>query len=319
MDSTVMLPPEPDRRWTIARQIGIDTAVVRFWGVDGWWEFETLLETRNRFADHGFSLDVVEDRPPMEKTVLGQDGRDEEIETVKRLLRNMGRLGIDTYCWVWTENPLGVLRTSDSVPLRGDSRTTAYEHAHQQLADDHPAAGITEEELWENLQYFLDEVVPVAEEAGVTLGVHPSDPPLPEINGIPLLFRNFENFKRAMSLVDSEAHGLKFCLGCWSEMGEDVVEVIRHFGGEDIVYVHFRDVVGTVPNFHETFIDDPASNYDEYEVMKTLHEAGFSGVMTPDHVPLMEGETEWEFGSTTGRAYTVGYLKGLLRAVTTAG
>lgn len=98
-------------------------------------------------------------------------------------------------------------------------------------------------------------------------------------------------------------------------MGEDLEQVIRHFGGEKITYVHFRDVIGTVPRFHESFIDDPESNYDEYEVVRALRDVGFSGVMTPDHVPLVEGEANWEFGGATGRSYTVGYIKGLLKGL----
>jgi mannonate dehydratase len=159
-------------------------------------------------------------------------------------------------------------------------------------------------------------VLPVAEEAGVQLAVHPSDPPIEEIGGVPLLFRNFENFKRAMELVPSENHGLKLCLGCWSEMGEDIPEVVRYFGSRDqITYVHFRDVVGTVPEFYETFLDDEESNYDEYEVVQALHEVGYSGLLLPDHVPMLEGEEAWEFGGTVGRSFTVGYIRGLLKSV----
>jgi mannonate dehydratase len=98
-------------------------------------------------------------------------------------------------------------------------------------------------------------------------------------------------------------------------MGEDVVEVIERFGGSRIIYVHSRDVVGEVPTFHETFLDSESGNYDEVEVRSTLRDVGFDGVMTPDHVPLMEGETDWEFGSIHGRAFTVGYLKGLLAGI----
>ncbi len=180
MDLTVLLPPSSDRRWTIAQQLGIDTAVVRFWGEEEWWTHDSLLRTRTRFEDHGFSLDVVEDRPPMEKTVLGKPGRDEEIEIIKQLIRNMGKVDIGTYCWVWTENPLGVLRTSDSVPDRGGSLQSGYNHEWMERADDHPEADITEADLWENLKYFLEEVVPVAEEAGVNMALHPDDPPINE-------------------------------------------------------------------------------------------------------------------------------------------
>ncbi|WP_233514282.1 MULTISPECIES: mannonate dehydratase [Haloferax] len=313
MNPAVMLPPSPDRRWTLAKQLGVESAVVRFWGVDDWWEYETLLETRNRFADHGFSLDVVEDRPPMERTVLGQEGRDEEIETVKRLLRNMGRLGIDVYCWVWTENPVGVLRTSDSIPDRGDSLVTGYDHEWIERAEDHPAAGITEEELWDNLQYFLDEVVPVAEEAGVKMALHPDDPPVEELRGVPRLVTSLERYERVLELHESPNHGVTFCQGNFAAMGEDVPSAIRRLG-ERIHFVHFRDVEGTPESFVETWHDDGPT--DMAAAMEAYQDIGFDGAIRPDHVPKMLGEedrAEAHAGYTDmGRLFAIGYMKGLI-------
>ncbi|WP_241768318.1 mannonate dehydratase [Haloferax sp. ATB1] len=313
MNPAVMLPPSPDRRWTLAKQLGVESAVVRFWGVDEWWEYETLLETRNRFADHGFSLDVVEDRPPMERTVLGQEGRDEEIETVKRLLRNMGRLGIDVYCWVWTENPVGVIRTSDSIPDRGDSLVTGYDHEWLERAEDHPAAGITEEELWDNLQYFLDEVVPVAEEAGVKMALHPDDPPVEELRGVPRIVTSLERYERVLELHESPNHGVTFCQGNFAAMGEDVPSAIRRLG-EKIHFVHFRDVEGTPESFVETWHDDGPT--DMAAAMEAYQDIGFDGAIRPDHVPKMLGEedrAEAHAGYTDmGRLFAIGYMKGLI-------
>jgi mannonate dehydratase len=313
MRPTVMLPPHPDRRWTIARQLGIETAVVRFWGVEEWWTYETLVETYNRFADHGMSLDVVEDRPPMEATVLGREGRDEEIERVKRLLRNMGTVGIDTYCWVWTENPLGVIRTSDSVPARGDSRTTGYDHAWMDRADDYPAADITEAELWDNLQYFLDEVVPVAEEAGVNMALHPDDPPVSPIRGVPRLVTSVENYERILAMHPSPNHGVTFCQGNVAAMGADVPETIRRLG-EDIHFVHFRDVEGSAESFVETWHDDGPT--DMKAAVEAYRNVGFDGPIRPDHVPRMldEGDRDEAMSGYTdlGRLYAVGYIDGLL-------
>ncbi|WP_435180539.1 mannonate dehydratase [Halorussus sp. AFM4] len=316
MDTTWMLPPRPDRRWTIARQLGLSTAVVRFWGEEEWWTYDSLLRTRNRFADHGLSLDVVEDRPPMTRTVLGEAGRDEEIATVKRLLRNMGEVGIDVYCWVWTENPVGVLRTSDSVRLRGDSRTTAYDHAQSERAPEHPAAGISEAELWENLDYFLEEVVPVAEEAGVKLALHPDDPPVESVRGVPRLVNSVENVQRILDLHDSPNHGLTFCQGNFSAMGADVPEAIRRFG-DRIHFVHFRDVEGTAEEFVETWHEEGQT--DMLAAMEAYRDVGFDGPIRPDHVPRMLGEEDREDAMSgytdTGRLFAIGYMKGLLERV----
>ncbi|MFC6764149.1 mannonate dehydratase [Natrinema soli] len=307
-----MLPPSPDRRWTLARQLGLSTAVVRFWGEEEWWTFDSLLRTRNRFADHGLSLEVVEDRPPMTNTVLGRSGRDEEIETVKQLLRNMGRVGIDVYSWVWTENPVGVIRTSDAVPLRGDSRTTAYDHEQSERAPECPV-DVTEAELWENLEYFLDEIVPVAEEAGVDLALHPDDPPVASVRGVPRLVNSVENVQRILDLHESPNHGLTFCQGNFSAMGADVPETVRRFG-DRIHFVHFRDVEGTAEEFVETWHEEGQT--DMLAAMDAYREVGFDGPIRPDHVPKMLGEgdrEETQAGYTDmGRLFAVGYMKGLL-------
>ncbi|WP_440767270.1 mannonate dehydratase [Natronorubrum sp. DTA7] len=307
-----MLPPSPDRRWTLANQLGLSTAVVRFWGEDEWWTFDSLHRTRNRFADHGLSLEVVEDRPPMTKTVLGREGRDEEIETVKQLLRNMGRVGIDVYSWVWTENPVGVIRTSDAVPLRGDSLTTAYDHEQSERAPEYPV-DVTEAELWENLEYFLDEIVPVAEEAGVDLALHPDDPPVASVRGVPRLVNSVESVQRILDLHESPNHGLTFCQGNFSAMGADVPETIRRFG-DRIHFVHFRDVEGTAEEFVETWHEEGQT--DMLAAMAAYRDVGFDGPIRPDHVPKMLGEgdrEETQAGYTDmGRLFAVGYMKGLL-------
>jgi mannonate dehydratase len=308
-----MLPPAPDRRWTLAQQLGITTAVVRFWGRDDWWEYDTLQQTYTRFDDHGFELSVVEDRPPMEATVLGEDGRAEEIDAVKQLLRNMGTIGIDTYCWVWTEHPLGVLRTSDSIPDRGGSVQSGYDHTWMQRRENHPAAGITEDELWENLAHFLDEVVPVAEEAGVNLALHPDDPPLSPIRGVPRLVTSVENYERILDLHPSPRHGVTFCQGNFAAMGADIPAAIRRLG-ESIHFVHFRDVDGTAESFVETWHDDGPT--DMRAAIDAYRDIGFDGAIRPDHVARMAGETgrdETMAGYTDmGRLFAVGYIKGLL-------
>jgi mannonate dehydratase len=114
-----------------------------------------------------------------------------------------------------------------------------------------------------------------------------------------------------MEIVSSDNHGLEFCLGCWSEMGADLEEVIRYFGEQDkLFYVHFRDVEGTVPSFHETFLDE--GNYDTLNVMRLLREVGFNGIMIPDHVPHLTDDTDW---THRGRALSVGYLRGMLETL----
>ncbi len=174
-------------------------------------------------------------------------------------------------------------------------------------------AVVTEEQMWDNYDYFIKAVLPVAEEAGVKLALHPDDPPVPMLGGVARLFYEPAGFKRAYELnPSSPAWGLDLCLGCCSEMPggkANVREMIEFFGPKGrIFYVHFRDVQGTVPNFTECFIGE--GNYDPAEVMVLLAKNGFDGFLLDDHVPHMDDDTDWNH---RGRAHAIGYMQGLLQ------
>ena len=246
--------------------------------------------------------------------MFGREGREEALDEITTLVRNLGEAGVPIMGYQW--NPRGVvpMRTAPSE-LRGGAVGTGFDL--DEIDDpDALAPGLdrayTEAEFWDNYEGFLETVLPVAEEAGVRLALHPVDPPgIESMGGIPRLFRNAENFERAMEAVPSDNHGLKLCLGCFSQLGEDVHDVIRRFGERDqIVFVHFRDVVGTMPRFHETFVDE--GNFDTPDVLRTLRDVGFDGVVIPDHVPEMEGDDDWRHRA---RAFTVGYLRGALDTI----
>lgn len=273
------------------------------------WSVDDLRKIRKIVSSAGLRLNAIENVPVAfyDKIMLGKEGRVEQMVHLKNTIKNMGEAGIPIFGYHWM--PSGVWRTGFEQG-RGGAKVTSFDlhKVDDGLTHDRE---YTEEEMWDNYEWFLRELVPVAEQAGVKMCVHPNDPPVEKLGGIPQLFRNFENYKRAMDIIDSDHHGLEFCLGCWSEMGEDLTKVIRYFGERDkIFYVHFRDVEGIVPSFRETFIDE--GNYDEYELMKLLRDVGFTGLMIPDHVPHMDGDTDWD---NRGRAYAVGYLKGNLNAI----
>ncbi|MFB6299309.1 MAG: mannonate dehydratase [Halobacteriales archaeon] len=280
---------------------------------------DTLLQAKERAAEAGIRLLGVQSLSynVYGKIMLGQEGRAQQLETIKQLLRNLGEAEIPILGYQW--NPRGVvpMRTG-YTRLRGGAEGRAFDI---DVIDDpyNPVEDLDREyaeaELWEHYETFLEEVLPVAETAGVTMALHPADPPTVEqLGGIPRLFRSFEAFKRAMGAVPSDSHGLKLCLGCFAEMPEtDIREVVRYFGQRnEIVFVHFRDVVGTWPTFHETFIDDTASNFDPLSVMETLQETDFDGVIVPDHVPDVINDTDW---GHRGRAHAVGYLNGLVQCI----
>jgi mannonate dehydratase len=249
----------------------------------------------------------------MDKTVLGKEGREQEIETVKQVLRNLGRVGVPVYCWAWTHNPLGVLRTSTAVSDRGGSLQTGYDHEQSEQGPTHPEADITEAELWENLEYFLEEVVPVAEEAGVKMALHPDDPPISPVRGVPRIITSVEEYDRALDLYPSDHHGVTFCQGNFSAMGVDIPETIRHFG-EDIHFVHFRDVEGTAESFSETWHDDGPT--DMVEAVRAYQDVGFDGPLRPDHVPTLATESNDNPGyEMMGRLYAIGYVRALWEAV----
>ena len=227
------------------------------------------------------------------------------------------------YNWM----PQGVWRTTLSAPLRGGASSTGFAYAEAENAPLIRGRRFTEEECWDNYAWFLERVLPVAEEEGVTLAVHPNDPPVESLGGVPCLLRSRANFDKALSIRPSKNHGLCFCLGNWTEMGEDVFDAIRHYGKQDkLIYVHFQAVRGRVPRFHETFVDE--ADYDAWALIRAFNEAGFKGVMIPGHVPEMEGDEPWRtkesientpyyhpMGGYRGRALTVGYLRGLLHAL----
>ena len=275
-----------------------------------------LRRARRRVEDAGLRLAGIQslNYDVYGKIMLGLEGRDAQVATITELIRNVGEADIPILGYQW--NPRGVVpMRTESVRVRGGAEARGFDVDDiddpygrvEELDRDY-----TEAELWENYEAFLREVLPVAEEAGVRMALHPADPPtVAQLGGIPRLFRDVDAFERAMDAVPSDSHGLKLCLGCFSEMpGVDVEEVIRTFGArDDIVFVHFRDVVGTWPRFNETFVDDPASNFDPLSAVEALRDVGFDGVMVPDHVPRVEGDTEW---GHRARAHAVAYLNGLL-------
>jgi mannonate dehydratase len=201
------------------------------------------------------------------------------------------------------------------IPARGGALVTGYDHAVDRDAPLTEYGVVPEERLWENFEYFLKRVVPVAEKAKVKLALHPDDPPLSPIRGIGRIFRSVEAFQRAIDLVPSEYNGITMCQGNFTLMTDDLPSVIRDFGKQGrIHFVHFRDVKGTPDNFVETFHE--AGKTDMLACMQAYKDIGFEGVLRPDHVPTLEGDSNDSPGySSTGRLLAIGYITGLREAV----
>jgi mannonate dehydratase len=220
--------------------------------------------------------------------------------------------------------PLHVWRTSFSTRSRGDALVSSFDMSltgNGNLAHglrQHPlleGRTVSADQMWDNYVYFMRAVLPVAEEAGVKLALHPDDPPVPDLGGIARIFGTFAGFKKAMDVVPSPNSGLDFCMGCWSEMGPEttpgVIEAIRYFGGlGKLFYIHFRDVQGTVPCFQECFLGD--GNVDVVAAIRALKDVGFDGFILDDHVPHMVDDSDW---GHRGRAFQTGFIMGLVKAV----
>ena len=310
-------------RLTFAKQIGASGVQMNaplLPAEKGYWEFADLKRIRERCDSYGLRLESLENvsLSSYDLAILGLPGRDEQIENYRQTISNMGKAGIPILGYHWMPNC--VWRTPYAEG-RGGVRVMAFDMAQVDKAPlmagfrEVSALGgrtVSAQDMWDNYEYFIKAVLPVAEESGVKLALHPDDPPVPELGGIARLFHNAAGFKKAMEeIAPSANHGLDFCMGCCSEMGPDVIEAIRYFGERDkIFYVHFRDVLGHVPAFRECFLGE--GNVDVVDAMRTLKEVGFTGFILDDHVPRLIDDTDWNH---RGHAHATAYILALVEAV----
>ena len=307
------LPTLPSVKWKIATQLGVEYAVAalpaeRYYMKP--WDFKALLYAKESLNDAGLKLEVIEPAPPHYKIKLGLPGRDEEIEIFKQVLRNMAALDIPVLCYNFMPQS-GWYRTSFAKKGRGGALVTAFDSKLMQAAPQLTEAGTqTDIQIWDNYKYFMDKVLPVAEACKVKLALHPDDPPVPSLQGVSRIFRNVENFDKALELYPSDYNGITFCQGSFAAMNEDIPSLIRHFGRK-IFFVHFRDIRGDADAFVETFHDEGQT--DMKACMRAYKEIGFDGVIRTDHAPVMAGESgENPAYEMLGHIFATGYLKGLL-------
>jgi mannonate dehydratase len=314
----VQIPSDPsDEVLTSVRQLGVEWIVSWAYGEKA--NYETYARTRRKVEDAGLKLWSIGNANVhnMEEVTLNLPGRDEKIEEYKRYLRDIGKAGLHYTTYAHMGN--GIWSTEPEL-TRGGARARAFDldKAKQGRWIDKRFVGplthgreYTEDEIWDNFEYFIRAVVPVAEENDIKIGIHPDDPPVPVLGGVPrCIFSSFEGYKRALGIADSDNVGLCLCVGCWLEggdlMGKDVLETIRYFGERKKIFkVHFRNVDRPLPHFVETFVDD--GYMDMYKVVRALRKVNFDGVAIPDHIPGFVG------GGYVGVAYSVAYMKALLK------
>ncbi len=309
-----------DEDLRFARQLGVE------WAMTGLPEGQAQTAAnyralRERFESQGIKIYRLHNHSchNMQEITLALPGRDAKMAEYLEYIHNLGEAGIRYSTYAHMAN--GIWSTG-RVAIRGEAEARAF-HLDQareghwigrawQAPLSHGRA-YSEKELWDNYAWFIERVVPVAEEADVYIGIHPDDPPIYPLGGIPrCIFGTFAGYKRALEMADSDHIGMCLCVGCWLEggagMGADVLETIRYFGGRGLLFkVHFRNVTAPMPEgFVETYLDD--GYMDMHRVMQALRGVGFDGAVISDHLWNMVG------GRRAAEALSVGYIRGLLQA-----
>ena len=291
--------------------------------LDEGWAVDALSKRRDRVAAHGISLDMLP--LPMSSSEVGSaempaiflgksPDRDRSIDDICEMIRNLSRAGIHLVKYNFTL--LGVPRTG-TAPGRGTARYSEFVYAGATQEPPLTIAGkVDADTYWERITYFLERVIPVAEEHKVRMALHPQDPGVPKGSGwrgVDAVLGSPEGLKRFISIKESPYHGLNFCQGTVSEQlenpGEQIFDVIRYFGiRKKIFNVHFRNIQGKFLDFRESFIDN--GSVDMLKAMRAYKEIGYDGMMMPDHVPRIEGVDQM-----TGFVFAFGYINALIAAV----
>ena len=305
------------------------TGTERGWGLAGdpdqLWTAEELTMLRLNIEAEGLKLEAVENFDPAHWHDVLLDGpkKQAHFENVKNIVRNVGQAGIPIMGYNFSI--AGVCGRTHQPYARGNAMSVGMEgpldapmpngmawnmvvYENAPVGDVPPA---THAQLWQRLDDFLGEVIPVAEEAGVKLALHPDDPPLPFMRGQPRLVYQPHLYQRVIDLRPSRANALEFCLGSLAEMTEgDIYEAVDQYSRQQkIGYVHFRNVTGKVPYYRETFIDD--GDIDMVRVLRILKKNHYTGVLIPDHTPQMSCAAPWH----AGMAFALGYMRAALQII----
>lgn len=297
-------------------------------GNDGWgmagnpdeiWSFEELAAIKKEINENGLELEAIENFDPAHWHDILLDGPKKELQmaNLKQLVRNVGQAGIPTFGYNFslagvatrTQGPYARggavsvgMEGGDNTPIRNGM---VWNMVYEKNAPAGTLPKIDHDELWNRLQYFFDEILPVAEEAGVKMAAHPDDPPMPYVRDTPRLVYQPGMYQKLLDMNPSPSNHLEFCLGSIAEMTEgDVYEATDMYSKQGkISYIHFRNIVGKVPHYKEVFVDE--GDIDMFKILKILKKNNFDGVLIPDHTPQMTCDAPWH----AGMAYAMGYMK----------
>ena len=290
-------------------------------GLDESWSVDALLRLRERIEKFGITLEMLQlptnaeiTRSGIRNVMLGKSPeRDREIDGICQMIRNASRAGIPILKYNLTI--LAVVRT-EPTPGRGGAMYSTFDYSRAKQDPPLTEAGpVSADQHWERITYFLDRVVPVAEEYKVKIACHPHDPPVPAdkgFRGVHRVMGSVEGLKRFVGIRESPYHGLNFCQGTVSEMlerpGEEIYEVIRYFGMRKKIFnVHFRNIKGHFLKFQETFPDN--GDVDMIRALRVYKDVGYDGMIMPDHAPRIEGDA----GARQAFAFEFGYIAALIQ------
>lgn len=295
------------------------------WGICGdkeLWSLDLLISLKQQINDAGLELAAIENFDPAHWYDVLLDGpkRDEQMEGLKILIRRIGTVGIPVMGYNFSI--AGVAGRITGPFARGGAISVGMDEPFDvpvpkgmvwnMVYDPDAPKGtqpeITSEQLWRRFAYFLNELLPVAEQAGVVLAAHPDDPPLPMLRKQPRLVYQPQMYQRLIDINSSPANQFELCLGTLAEMTEgNLYEVLDAYTKQNrVAYIHLRNVTGKAPHYRETFIDE--GEIDMTKVIRILQRNNFNGVIVPDHTPQMTCSAPWH----AGMAHALGYIKALM-------
>lgn len=302
---------------------------------DGWgvtrnrdvWSFEELSAIRKSIEDEGLVLEAIENFDPgfWYDVLLDGPKKVQQMEGLKQLIRNIGRAGIPIMGYNFSL--AGVASRISGPFARGGAESVGVDGCDNLPLPQgmvwnmfynpkapkgvNQAAQITSDELWSRFAWFLQELLPVAEESNVKMAAHPDDPPFAVLRGTPRLVWRPELYQKLLDLKKSHCNALELCVGTLAEMnGCNFYDAIESYAKQNTIgYVHLRNVEGQIPRYRETFIDE--GDIDIYRVLKILYRNDFRGAVIPDHSPLVSSPAPWH----VGMAYALGYIKALMQRV----
>jgi mannonate dehydratase len=270
------------------------------------WDADTLAAVRNRVEKTGLHLEGIENLPLSlyARSIVGLPGREAQIERVCQVVQSAGTAGIPLLTYRWTPPEA---RPPEPIPQgRGGALIRKCDSTPSQREPVRIAAGA----MWDNLGYFLEQVLPVAREAGVRLAVHPDDPPVASLAGVACILNHADGLRQFLELSSDPGHGLDLCLGTLASMpGVDPVAVAGKLAGSGRVFaVHLRNTRGEAPRFSNVFLDE--GDLPVPRVLQALRAAGYDGPVRPAQPPGLVEDTPW---GHKGRAFDLGYLKAILQ------